>query len=120
MATWPVSLPDPILNSYHSADVFPVLKTEMQSGPPRRTRYSDHYLTTGQLTMVVNSTQAGTFQQLLDDSNLGTDWITGCPIDTGTGLKNHRIRITSVQRKVLTPPDQHFQITVSFETDEHL
>lgn len=120
MATWPGTLPAPQLSSYHNSDLLPVLKTEMESGPPRRTRYSAHYMTKGQITMTLDPTQLAAFRQLMSDSNHGTDWITGTPVDTGGGLVNHRIRITSVQRKVLLPPDKLWNVTIAFETDEHL
>jgi hypothetical protein len=74
----------------------------------------------GQITMTLNASQMGDFEQLLKDTNQTADWITSCPIDTGGGLKNHRIRITSVQRKVELPPDKLWKVTLAFETDEHL
>ena len=120
MASWPSGLPAPLLSSYNNRDQLPVLETAMESGPPRRVRYSNHYMTTGSMSLTVNLSQATALQSMLDSSNLGSDWITGCPIDTGTGLKNHRVRITSVMRKVLKPPDQLWQFTLAFETDEHL
>lgn len=120
MATWPAGLPAPMLTSYHNADTFPHITTRMQSGPSRRTRYSNHYMTTGQMTLTVDQTQAIALQGLIDSSNLGTDWITGVPLDTGTGLKDHRVRLSSVQRKVIKSPDIYWQFTLSFETDEHL
>lgn len=120
MSTWDATLPVPLLSSYHNSDTLPVLKTEMESGPPRRVRYSDHYMTRGQMSMVLDSTQMAAFKAMLDACNLSADWLTGCPIDTGGGLTPHRIRMTSVQRKVLVPPDKTWSVTVAFETDEHL
>lgn len=120
MAVWPASLPPPELNSYHNSDTFPVIKTEMESGPPRRTRFSTHYMTRGQFKMTLDAAQMTDFQNIIDSSNLSADWLTGCPIDTGRGLADHRIRMTSVQRKVVKPPDLLWAVTVSFETDEHL
>lgn len=119
MPAWPSGLPVPILSSYHVSDTLPVLRTNMQSGPPRAVRYSNHYLSQGQLTLVVNATQLAAIKGMMNDSNLGTDWITGTPIDTGGGLTGHRIRVRSIQRKVLVPPDVTWSVTISFETDDH-
>lgn len=120
MSTWPAALPHPLLSSYHNADRFLILKTAMESGPPRRALKSTHYMTTGQITMVLDVANMAIFQQMLLDSRHTADWITGCPIDTGSGVRNHRIRISSVQRKVTLPPDKLWTVTISFETDEHL
>lgn len=120
MSAWPASLPAPQLSSFTARDTLPIMKTQMESGPPRRTRLSAHYMTRGQITMHLNASQMGDFEQLLTDSNQSADWITGCPIDTGGGLKDHRIRITSVQRKVELPPDKLWKVIVAYETDEHL
>ena len=120
MSAWPGSLPPPILSSFHNRDTLPIIKTEMSSGPPRRTRVTSHKMTRGQISMVLNPTQMADFQQMLIDSNQTADWITGCPIDTGGGLTPHRIRITSVQRKVTLPPDKLWSVTIAFETDESL
>ena len=119
MPTWPATLPAPMTESYSTVDQFPVLQTEMQSGPPRLTRYSNHYLTTGNAELVMDSTQYAIFRQLLIDSNLGTDWITDTPIDTGGGHVNHRIRIRQVERRCINQPDNYWQISLVYETDDH-
>lgn len=120
MSVWPGTLPPPELSSYHNSDRYNTIKTEMESGPPQKVRFSTHFTTTGQLTMTLDPSQMAAFQSMLTNSHHTADWITGCPIDTGGGLANHRIRITSVQRKVALPPDKLWKVTVSFETDERL
>lgn len=120
MSVWPASLPAPELSSYNAKDKLPIIETEMSSGPPRRTRLTAHFMTRGQITMTLNASQMSAFEQMLEDSNHTADWITGCPIDTGGGLTDHRIRITSVQRQVAVPPNKIWTVTVAFETDEHL
>lgn len=120
MAAWPAGLPAPQVQSYHTRDVAPVIRTDMESGPQRMARSSAHYMTVGQMTIALDATQHATFEQLYQDSNNGTDWITDVPIDTSGNLANHRIRITSVQRKIIRPPNVYWNVTLSFETDEHL
>jgi hypothetical protein len=120
MSVWPGTLPPPLLSSYHNNDQLPTIRTDMESGPPRKARSTRHFMTRGQLSMVLDASQMAAFQQMIVDSNYTADWITDCPIDTGGGLTNHRIRISSVQRKVSAPPDRLWTVTVSFETDEHL
>lgn len=120
MSVWPASLPPPEVSSFNNRDTLPVIKTAMSAGPPRRTRVSSHYMTTGQSTMTLNASQMTDFNQMIEDSGKTADWVTDAPIDTGGGLTGHRIRITSIQRKVVLPPDKLWKITIGFETDERL
>lgn len=120
MSVWPASLPAPELSSYNAKDKLPVIETEMSSGPPRRTRISAHFMTRGNMEMTLNASQMSAFETMLDDSNHTADWITGCPIDTGGGVTDHRIRITAVDRQVVIPPNQVWKVKLAFETDEHL
>jgi hypothetical protein len=119
VSTWPSSLPTPELKSYTSADNFNVIRTEMESGPPRQARRSAHFMTTGSFSLTLTKAQMLTFQGVIADSNFGADWITGTPIDSGGGNLPHRIRMLGVSRKVLFPQDGLYKLTVKFETDDH-
>lgn len=118
MATWDGSLPAPLLAGYNSRETPRILKTEMDSGPQRMTLYSGHPRLYGSAAMSVDPAQAAAFRAMYESANLGADWITGCPIDTGQGLAAHRVRITSVQYSVQLPPDKKWKIVFTFETDE--
>ena len=118
MANWDVTLPPPLLAGYNSRETPRVLATDMDSGPQRRTLYSAHPRLFGSASMVVDKTQATAFNVMYENARLGADWISNCPIDTGQGLTDHRVRITSVQYSVLKSPDKYWKIVFTFETDE--
>ena len=119
MSSWPSGLPTPELKSYSNTDQFNVIRTDMESGPPRQSRLSAHFMTTGSFSLTLTSAQMATFQAIIPDSNYGADWVTGVPLDTGLGQAPHRIRMLKVSRKVLFPQDGLYKLTISFETDEH-
>ena len=118
MAAWDDTLPPPLLAGYNARETPRILTTEMDSGPQRMTLYSAHPRLFGSAGISVDLAQAKAFNVMYENARLGTDWITGCPIDTGTGLADHRIRITSVQYSVQVPPDKHWKIVFTFETDD--
>lgn len=119
MSAWPSGLPEPELKSYSSSDQYNVIRTDMESGPPRQARLSAHYMTTGSFTLTLTRAQMATFRTVVPASNYGADWVTGVPLDTGNGSKQHRMRMLKVKMKVLFPQDALYQLTVNFETDEH-
>lgn len=119
MTAWPAGLPDPELKTYASSDKYNVLRTDMESGPPRQSRLSAHYMTTGSFTLTLSGAQMVAFRAVVPASNYGADWVTGVPLDTGLGRAEHRIRMIKVKHKVLFPQDGLYQVTVNFETDEH-
>lgn len=124
MPAWDPSLPPFLIADYNVSDELPVIVTPMQSGPPRRTRFSGHYLSTGTLTMVATKAQVDSYQQLLAASNSGSDWITDMPLDAGAGVALNRIRVRSTKTAIMKQDDPTHQIgrwkiTVGFETDEH-
>jgi len=118
MATWDATLPAPVLAGYNSRETPRMLTTEMESGPQRLTLYSGHPRLFGSASIVADPAQAAAFRVMFEAGRLGADWFTGCPIDTGQGLADHRVRLTSVQYQVLRPPDKLWKITFTFETDE--
>lgn len=120
MTAWPAGLPEPELSGYSIADEYNLIRTEMESGPPRQSRRSAHYMSVGNMTMTMTNAQMISFQSVIPASDYGADWITGVPIDSGTGSKPHRIRMLKVSRTVLFPQDGLYKLTVQFETDEHL
>jgi len=119
MSAWPSGLPAPQLKNYTNTDLYNVIRTDMESGPPRQARRSSHYMTVGTFTLTLTSAQMASFQSAVVASNYGTDWLTGVPLDTGGGNQPHRIRLLKVTRKTVFPQDARYELTVNFETDEH-
>jgi hypothetical protein len=119
MSAWPSGLPSPEIKSYKNADKFNVIRTDMESGPPRQSRRSAHYMSSGSFTLTLTSAQMTIFRTVIVDSNSGADWITGVPLDTGGGNQPHRMRIIGVSHKLLKPQSELYSLTVKFETDEH-
>ena len=120
MTAWPETLPSPEIASYSTNDEYNILRTDMESGPPRQAKRSAHYMTTGSFTLKLNSSQMTDFQAVIPASNFGADWITDVPLDTGLGKKSHRMRFLGVSRKTLLPQNGLYELTIKFETDEHL
>lgn len=118
MATWPASLPAPIIASYSVGQRVPIIRTDLESGPPRVARASHHYMSVGTFEIVVDATQHADFEQLFQDSKLGTEWIDDVPLDTAGTYTTHRVRMTDVQRRMIKQPDT-YKITVAFETDDN-
>lgn len=118
MAAWPPQLSDLILAGYSATDELPFIETPMETGPVRRTLLTSYHMTNLRASLVLDGqTQANAFRQLLVDSNYGADWITGVPIDTGTGVSVRRIRITSPTWTVLVPGSM-WSVSFSAETDD--
>jgi hypothetical protein len=119
MSAWPAGLPEPELKSFSSTDSFNIIRTDMESGPPRQSLRSSHFMTAGSLSLTLTTAQMDIFQAAIPASNYGADWVTGVPIDSGNGSQPHRIRLIKVSRKVLFPQDGLYKLTITYETDEH-
>ena len=117
MATWPAGLPHPLVSGYNATDKWRTLETQMESGPPRRTQLTGHYLITGTGTMVLDATQSATFRAFMESTKSGTEWVTGVPVDVGLGIETKRARITAVQYAVVTPLT-HYRVVYWWETDD--
>ena len=63
MATWPATLPVPLLAGYSASDEVPMIRTSMSSGPDSAWRCrSIHYMTTGTASLVLDDTQNDTLR----------------------------------------------------------
>ena len=118
MAIWDSSLPVPLVSGYTVREAPRLLKTSMESGPQRVALFSAHPRIFGSASMVVDQAQAISFNAIFINSRYGASWVDDVPLDTGTGLALHRMRITSVSRSVVKPPDAYWKIAFNFETDE--
>jgi len=118
MASWPPQLSNLILSGYSATDDMPFIETPMETGPIRRTRLTSYHMTDIRGSLVLeNQTQANAFRQLLKDSNYGADWITGVPLDTGTGVVARRARLVSPSWTVLVP-GKMWSVSMTIETDD--
>lgn len=118
MATWPATLPAPTIATYSVRQRVPAIRTDLESGPPRMARASHHYMSVGTIELVVDATQHAAFEQLYQDSKLGTEWIDDVPLDTSGSYTTHRARLTSVERRMIKQPDT-YRLTIGFETDDN-
>lgn len=117
MAAWPPSLPPMLIQGYSATHNPLVLETEMESGPKRRTRMSEHFITNGVGSMILNKSQMYALGEALSLAKDGADWMTGAPIDVGGGPLPHRIRVTGYQINVVTPGIT-WRAIIWWETDE--
>lgn len=103
MATWPVTLPRPLLSGYGVEPVQAFIRTEMEAGPARQRK---------RFTQTPNDVQAswkfkpGEMQDFLDfyadEINLGTDYFT-CELDLGYGLQSYTVRFTAAPKRQALP-----------------
>ena len=118
MAAWPAQLSDLILSGYSATDDMPLIETLMQTGPIRRTLLTSYHMTYIKGSIVLDGlAQANAFRQLLVDSNYGADWITGVPLDTGTGVVARRARLSSPVWTVLVPGSM-WSVSINIDTDD--
>jgi hypothetical protein len=117
MATWPVTLPDILVQGYSATNQWNILETTMESGPKRRTRMSAHYMINGVGNLMLDKTQMAALYATLDAANDGADWITGVRLDMGQGPAAHRARITGFQVNVVVP-ELYWRAILWWETDE--
>lgn len=117
MPAWPVSLPAPLIEGYSMNEALPIIRTEMEQGPPRVTRISDVYTTQLTVGVALTASELSTFRTFLDgDANAGADWFD-MPIITTNTKQDHRVRILSVN----TVRDRTiYRVTLQIETDEHV
>lgn len=115
MADWG-TLPVPKISAYSSAHQFRRISTPMESGPQRITRTSSHYMRTARANVVMTQAQNSTFEQLIADSNDGTDFIDNVPWDIGGGKQLVRARILSVNTKILRQGEV-YEVSLQMETD---
>lgn len=119
MAVWPASLPPALVQGYNFSDKRLTVETPMESGPPRRAQLSTHFISNGTMNLALDATQLTALRDVLDVSSGGTEWLTGCPLDAGTGPAAHRIRVTGFQVNVMVP-ERLWRAIVWFETDERI
>ena len=118
MADWPSTLPNPLMSGYSMRDVVPLIKTEMEQGPPRVTRYSANFDTIISATIFLTNAQLSIFRDFYDTTtNLGADFFNIVSNTKGTPVL-HRCRIVS-------SPNYRFQnnkwnVSLSLETDERV
>lgn len=118
MATWPATLPAPLLEGYSAADAPVLIRTPMASGPQRVALTSIDYMTTGQAALILDETQCDTLRSFIaGDLAHGANWIDDLPLDTGQGVFDHHARISGVTWTVLVP-GRTWKAAFSFETDE--
>ena len=120
-SVWPAGMPVPLLNDYGAQDQFKNVQTVMESGPDRRARMSSHYMSRGNLSIVVDDVQSELFRQMIIESNDCSNWITDVPLDTGFGVAPHRARITNPRWMVAgLVPGENWRISMQYETDERV
>lgn len=118
MATWPATLPVPLLEGYSAADAPVFIRTPMSSGPQRVALTSIDYMTTGQAALILDETQCDTLRSFIaDDLAHGVNWIDDLPLDTGQGLSDHHARISPISWSVINP-GKTWKASFSFETDQ--
>lgn len=113
---WPGTLPHPLLGGFNARRNLPLIRTEMESGPPRASRISDVVVSNINFNLVLDATQCATFETFFEgDANAGADWFL-MPVDTGQGVVNHRVRITGYGLAIIS--DQLKRLSLSVETEE--
>lgn len=118
MATWPATLPTPLLEGYSAADAPVLIRTQMASGPQRVALTSAHYMTAGQAALILDATQCDTLRSFIAGAlAYGANWIDDMPLDTGQGVFDHRARISGLNWSVINP-GVTWKVAFAFETDE--
>lgn len=120
MANWDARLPDPLLTGNNSRHTPNSVETPMESGVQRRTLISKAYVGYGSYTLMLNEAGMNHFHDMYDSADHGTEWINNAPADTGYGLAPHRIKITSINRRCITPPNRLWSVVYTWETDEQV
>ena len=113
---WPVTLP--ILNEGYSLDdELPVIRTEMEQGPPRVTRISTSYMTNLQVQCLLTDAQMTIYRAYFHGSECqaGAGWFD-MPIMTGGAVIDHEVRITSSSA---SRDGLHWRLSLGLETEEH-
>ena len=119
MALWPNNLPPPLLAGFQERTNAKVLKTPMETGPQRVTRYSSHMTASGSFSFALDASQMATWRAMERDSNHFADWFEDLPLDIGdgSGVQPVRARITLSSFSVLVP-GEWWKVTAQFETDD--
>jgi len=119
MAAYPQNLPAPLISNYKSEDNPNIVRTSIPGGPRYREQVSSHFVSSGNAMIVVDYAQAQTFRAMIGNTSHNTKWLTDMPLDTGSGLANHRVRISNVRWQVAGfKPGVNWRISFDFETDE--
>ncbi len=118
MATWPTTLPNPLLSGYQGESGANVSRTDMDAGPPRqRLRYSDAPENFS-LTFKFKPAEMQTFVSFHRvDINRGNDWFL-MTLDIGEGFEEYSVRIVSGLYQKQALPGMNWQVSFKLEVIE--
>lgn len=112
---WPASLPIPLRAGYNANRKLNLIRTEMEGGPIRVSRYSDHNESMINFQLMLDVAQQSTFEAFFDgDCNGGATWIS-MPIDTGVGISSHRVRFSSVSWQSISATHKRLSLLAEVE-----
>lgn len=118
MADWPSTLPNPLMSGYSMRDDLPLIRTEMEQGPPRVTRFSANFDTIITATIFITNAQLEIFRDFFENTvNLGADFFDIAANTKGTVVP-HRCRIMNTPNYRLA--GNRWTVTLTLETDERV
>lgn len=88
MATWPATLPDPLLGGYGFTPLDQTIRTDMEVGSPRVRRRTNARVDTVSVSWTFTAAQMAEFRTFFDDNTTGlaggVAWVT-INLDVGEG-----------------------------------
>lgn len=96
MATWPATLPRPLVSGHALSPNDQTVRTDMESGYARQRRRSSQRVDQLQVTWSFSAAEMTAFRTWFDgDGEGGAVWFTGITLDTGDGQASYTARFAA-------------------------
>lgn len=114
MASWPVSLPAPLIDSYSLAAGDQTVRTDMEVGYARQRRRTSARTDIVQASWAFTAAQMTAFRTWFDgDCEGGAVWFTGLQANVGDGLDTYTARFSGPWSAEYVGP--HWRVTATLD-----